>query len=139
MYLKSDPRSALSKPSDVAKALSPTGYAGAEYAKFYELAPQEEDGSGRTWYVRGQNFVIAYSETKPGARFVREAQPDEYVVLLPDAATAADISTAADARNVAGYSVAFVPPGASSLALPNGGRIIRMFTTRSADMSAKCV
>jgi len=137
MYLKSDPRSALASPS-AAKAPAPTEFAGAEYAKFYELAAQEDDGSSRTWYARGQNFIIAYSETKPGARFVREAQPDEYVVLLPDTATTADIATAVDARTVAGYSVAFVPPGESKVVLPNGGRIIRMFTTRSADISAKC-
>jgi hypothetical protein len=139
MYLTSDPRSVLAAPSPAAKAPAPTDFAGAEYAKFYELAPQEDDGNGRTWYARGQNFVIAYSETKPGARFVREAQPDEYVVLLPDAATPAHITAGSDTRTVAGYSVAFVPPGGSTVALPNGGRVIRMFTTRSADMAAKCV
>jgi hypothetical protein len=139
MYPKSDPRSMLSKPSEAAKAPAATEYAGAEYAKFYELAPQEDDGNGRTWYARGQNFVIAYSETKPGTRLVREDQPDEYVVLLPDPATTADISSGADARAVAGYSIAFVPGGESSVVLPNGGRVIRMFTTRSTDVSAKCV
>jgi hypothetical protein len=138
MYVKSDPRSALAGPLP-AKAPPPTEFAGAEYAKFYETAPQDDDGNGRTWYARGQNYVIAYSETKPGARFVRENQPDEYVVLLPDAATGAEISAGTDNQSVAGYSVAFVPPGKSTVVIPNGGRVVRMFTTRSADMSAKCV
>ena len=138
MYHKSDPRSALTNAS-TAKAPQPTEFAGAEYAKFYDTAPQEEDGNGRTWYVRGQNYVIAYSEAKPGARFEREAQPDEYVVLLPDAATAADIVSAADCHALTGYSIAFVPPGKSSVVITNGGRVIRMFTTQSADMAAKCV
>jgi hypothetical protein len=138
MYLKSDPRSALAGPS-TAKAPQPTEFAGAEYAKFYETAPQDDDANGRTWYARGQNYVIAYSETKPGARFTRESQPDEYVVLLPDAATSAEISLGADRKHVAGYSIAFVPAGGSTLVVPNGGRVIRMFTTQSADLSAKCV
>jgi len=138
MYLKSDPRSALAS-SPATKAPQPTEFAGAEYAKFYETAPQDDDDNGRTWYARGQNYVIAYSETKPGARFTREDQPDEYVVLLPDAATAAEISADANSRRVAGYSIAFVPPGESTIIIPDGGRVIRMFTTQSTDMSAKCV
>jgi hypothetical protein len=136
MYPTSDPRAALA-PAAPAKAPAPTDFAGAEYAKFYESPPQEDDANGRTWYARGQNFVIAYSEAKPGARFDRADQPDEYVVLLPDAA--AEISAGADRKTVAGYSVAFVPPGRSGVVVPNGGCIIRMFTTRSADMAAKCV
>lgn len=137
MYLKSDPRSALA--SKVAAATpQPTEFSGAEYAKFYETAPQDDDANGRTWYARGQNYIIAYSETKPGARFTRDAQPDEYVLLLPDPAVAADISADADSRHVAGYSIVFVPPGRSSVVLPEGGRVIRMFTTKSADLAAKC-
>jgi len=137
MYLKSDPRAALATAP--AKAPLPTEFVGAEYAKFYETAPQENDGNGRTWYARGQNYVIAYSETEPGARFDRDNQPDEYVVLLPDASTAARISADGDERHVDGYSIAFIPTGKSSVLLPNGGRVIRMFTTRSADLAAKCV
>ncbi len=138
MYLKSDPRSALASPQ-VAKAPQPTDFAGAEYAKFYETAPQDDDVNGRTWYARGQNYVIAYSEAAPGARFTRDDQPDEYVVLLPEAATGAEISAGTERKTLAGYSVAFVPPGNSTVVIPNGGRVIRMFTTRSEDMSAKCV
>ncbi len=137
MYLKSDPRSALASPL-ATRTPQPTEFAGAEYAKFYETAPQDDDGNGRTWYVRGQNYVIAYSETKPGARLTRDNQPDEYVVLLPDAATAAEISSGADSCSVAGYSIAFVPPGKSNVVIPDGGRVIRMFTAQSADLTAKC-
>jgi hypothetical protein len=138
MYVKSDPRSALAGPP-AAKAPQPTDFAPAEYAKFYETVPQDDDGNGRTWYARGQNYVIAYSEAKPGARFTREDQPDEYVVLLPDAATGADISAGTDSRSVEGYSIAFVPPGRSTVVVPKGGRIVRMFTTVSRDLADKCV
>ena len=137
MYDTSDPRSALNAAAKTSVKPA-TEFAAAEYAKFYETAPQETDQNGRTWYARGQNYVIAYSETKPGARFARNDQPDEYVVLLPDPAVAADILAGADKRCVEGYSIAFVPPGKSSVVIPDGGRVIRMFATRSADLAAKC-
>ena len=45
----------------------PAEFAAAEYAKFYQTKPQEDDKNGKTWYARGQNFIIAYTEAAPGA------------------------------------------------------------------------
>lgn len=137
MYDKSDPRSALAAPATAA-AKAVTECAPAEYAKFYETDPQENDQNGRTWYARGQNFVVAYSDTKPGATFSRKGQVDEYVVLLPDQKTSAEISAGAEKQTVAGYSLAFVPPGDSTVTIPSSGRIVRLFTTLSKDLAAKC-
>lgn len=133
MYNSSDPRTSLA----TAKAgPAATEFAAAEYVKFYETPPQVEDANGKTWYGRGQNFVIAYSEAKPGATFSRSGQVDEYVVLLPDAQSPATIDWQKSSEKVAGYSIAFVPPGDSTVTLPEGGRIVRMFTTRSDDLAA---
>ena len=55
--------------------------------------PQETGPNGKTWYARGQNFIIAYAEPEKGAVYAREAQPDEYVVLVPDSKTAIEITT----------------------------------------------
>jgi hypothetical protein len=137
MYDTSDPRSALNAPAK-SSAKPATEFAAAEYAKFYETAPQEDDSNGKTWYARGQNFIIAYTEAKPGATFARKGQIDEYVVLLHDAPTTAEIAAGAEKKSIGGYTVNFVPPGDSSVALPKGGRLVRMFTTRSADLAAKC-
>ena len=137
MYDKSDPRSALATPDQAGKP-AVTEFAGAEYAKFYETKPQEEDANGRTWYARGQNFIVAYTEAKSGARFVRRAQADEYVVLLPDADSSLEITASGETRTVPGYSLAFVPPGDSTLMMPDGGQLVRLFTARSTDLAAKC-
>ena len=91
MYDTTDPRSALNAPAK-SSVPPPTEYAAAEYAKFYETKPQEDDKNGKTWYARGQNFIIAYTEAAPGATFARKGQADEYVVLLHDAATTVDLS-----------------------------------------------
>src|SRR5581483_10157682 len=138
MYDSSDPRAALASATPKSAAKPVTEFAAAEYAKFYETKPQEDDANGRTWYARGQNFIIVYSEAKPGATFSRKGQVDEYVVLLHDAATTADITAGAEKKSIGGYSLTFVPPGDSSVTLPKGGRLVRMFTTHSSDLAAKC-
>ncbi len=137
MYDATDPRSSL---TSTAKSASPvaTVFAGADYAKFYETTPQESGPQGRTWYARGQNFIVAYSEAEPGATLERQNQPDEYVVLFPDAATSATIRAGQPGENVPGESLAIVPPGRSTVTLPNGGRVVRFFTARSGDLAAKC-
>jgi hypothetical protein len=135
MYNATDPRASLAsaKPGPTASA-----FAGAEYAKFYNTPAREDDGNGKSWYARGQNFIIAHTEAKPGASFARNGQVDEYVVLLPNPDNSAVITWKGESHTVPGYSVAFVPPGDSTVVLPKGGRMVRMFTTRSADLAAKC-
>jgi hypothetical protein len=136
MYDTTDPRAALAKQKSAVPP--PTQFAAAEYAKFYEQKPQEDDASGKTWYARGQNFIIAYTEAEPGATFSRKGQIDEYVVLLHDASTTAEVAAGSEKKSIGGYTVTFVPPGDSSVTLAKGGRLVRMFTTRSADIAAKC-
>ncbi|MBV9133343.1 MAG: hypothetical protein JO318_11625, partial [Chloroflexi bacterium] len=71
-----------------------SAYAPCEYARFYGTEPQESSPTARTWYARGQNFVIVYSEVQPGAEFSRAQQPDEYVILLPERdGAAAEVTT----------------------------------------------
>ncbi|MGG5822110.1 hypothetical protein [Falsiroseomonas sp. HW251] len=111
---------------------------GAHYAKFYEQPPQEEANGLRSWFARGRNFIIAYSEVPAGAVLERRGQVDEYVLLQPDAGTAAEVSAGAETKQVPGYTVTFVPPGDSRITIKAAGRIVRLFTPRSEDLAAKC-
>ncbi|WP_417742301.1 hypothetical protein [Salipiger sp.] len=137
MYDKSDPRAQLAPaPKGAAKAALTGLVAEEQLATFYDTAPQIDDAAGKTWFLRGHNFVLAYSELNPGGCLTREGQVDEYVALMPDAPS---VLTAGDDRQeLAGGHIAFVPPGESSVTLPEGGVLIRLFTIRSPDMVEAC-
>src|SRR5205814_8891843 len=113
MYHSTDPRAALAAAPVGAKPAA-THFAGAEYAKFYETPPAENQNGARTWYARGQNFIVAYSDADMGAVLSRANQPDEYVVLLPDPGAAAEIVWENERMVGSGHSIRCVPDGASS-------------------------
>lgn len=135
MYKDKDPRAELFA---AASAPARTGLIAEEQlALFYDSAPQDQGAGWRSWYQRGANFVLAYSEAEPGAVFARDDQPDEYVVLLPVDGAGAVIETTDEQVAVAANSITFVPPGASRVTLPDGGVLVRLFTSRSADLAAQ--
>jgi hypothetical protein len=137
MYDAKDPRASLAAaPASVVKAA--TEFAGVEYARFHDMVPQESTAGVRTWYARGQNFVLAYTEAETDCCFTREMQTDEFAVLSPDAAGRMEISFDGKVTAVPGGSLVFVPPGRSEVRLPAGGRLIRLFTLHATDLVARC-
>ncbi|MCL6705810.1 hypothetical protein M8R20_02245 [Pseudomonas sp. R2.Fl] len=132
MYDKSDPRSMLAPKG------APGGYrtgliAEPQEAYFYRDAPQVHDAAGKTWLLRANNFVLAWSDATAGASFSRVGQSDEYAVLLPE--TGAVIEWNDQITEVPGWSLAFVPAGDSIVTLPDGGPMARLFTTRAVDLA----
>ena len=113
MYHSTDPRAALAA-TPVGTKPAATHFAGAEYAKFYETPPTENQNGARTWYARGQNFIVAYSEVQPGATFERQNQPDEYVVLVPSAGTSVDIRAEQSVESVIEQSEQILRLGGSA-------------------------
>lgn len=138
MYDNTDLRSALA-PAAAAPA-NPVGAQlyDAEYGLFYKDEPADDDANGRTWYARGQNFIVAYTEAAPGAVFERVGQADEFMLLLPYPDTPATLFAGGQHETTEGYALAILPPGDSRIELPKGGIIVRLFTTRSVDLVARC-
>jgi hypothetical protein len=136
-YDPKDPRSSLASDA-AAKSKMPTEFAGVEYVKFYEIEPDETSPGVRTWYARGQNMIIAYTEASADTIFPRKGQPDQYVLLLPYRTVSVDITTGDGVKRVDGYTISFLPPGDSSVRVVAGGRFFRLFTIRSEDLAKKC-
>lgn len=136
MYVQSDPRSSLAQDKKPAGARVHDSFFGSQLALFHETEPQVKDANGDTWIGRGQNFVVAYSSGRQGGIFSRAGQPDEYAVIIPDSETQIEITTAEGSTIVPGYSVAFVPPGESTIRMLTPGTVVRLFTPKSADMAS---
>jgi hypothetical protein len=126
---KGDLRSTL--PSSAATAPVPERFSGAEHVQFGDLAPVEKGDGVSTWYARGQNFVVGYSELDGTASFSRTGQPDEYVVLLADDT----LSAAVGDVTASGKTMIVVPPGDSTVTVTGQGRVLRLLTTRSSDIA----
>lgn len=136
-YAASDPRSKLASAAP-AKAPPASDFGGIGEGRFYAMAPAEQDALAKTWYARGQNFLAAYSEVKTGAKFERKGQPDEYMLILPDANSAVRVTAGGEASEIKGRHVVFMPPGDSTVEALADGTLTRFFTSRSADLIAKC-
>jgi len=138
MYESDDPRSAMSgKTGRAAAAQASAAFGQSTYARFYDEAPQERGEQAKTWYARGQNFVVVYSEAEAGAVFEREGQVDEYVLLLHDPASGALVEAGDESVEVPGYSITMIPPGDSRITLRGSGTVVRLFSSRNGDILAK--
>lgn len=139
MYEADDPRSKMNIPA--APAPKPpdgsVGFAAAEYVRFGELPPADSGAHHQTWYARGQNFVVAYSRARSGAVFERALQPDEYMLLLPARGAGARVVAGGETVDVPGYSLVVVPPGASRIELRQDTELLRVFSSRNADVAAR--
>jgi hypothetical protein len=141
-YSSSDPRSQLASAAPAAAALpyAPkaelTEFAAAEYVKFHDIPPGELLPGARTWYSRGQNFIVAYSEVTSKTTFARE-NVDESFVILPEKDTRARLAAADERKDVGGYTLSIMPPGRSSVEVSRGV-LVRVISTRNADLAAKC-
>lgn len=115
--------------------MSTNGARPATCLKAYAVAPQLSGTGSRTWITRGANFVVAISEVAPGALLLRADNPDEYMVLL--AGTGAIINAPGEQIEAAPETLTIVPPGASAVTAAGQGRVVRVFSSRCADLAAK--
>ncbi|MDB5511819.1 MAG: hypothetical protein JWR08_1302 [Enterovirga sp.] len=138
MYTANDPRASLAPAAAAAVVPLPPTFSGAEIGLFYQEPPQESGPEGKTWLIRGQNFIIAHSELNPGGSVSRAGQVDEYVVLVQRRDTPVTVEAGGDSKSVDGFSLIIVPPGDSTVTLPKGGTITRIFSAQSADLAGQC-
>jgi hypothetical protein len=135
---RTDVRSTLASYGATTRPMA-TDFVPCEYARFYDTEPREATAGTRTWYVRGQNFVLAYAQVESSAEFARTNQRDEYVVFVPDRDGPSLVITAGgETVNVAPYSIAFIPPGDSRINVTGTGQVVRLFSVLAEDLVASC-
>jgi hypothetical protein len=131
-FVATDPRTKLAGD---APAVTDGEFGSADYVKFYETLPQISTELESTWLVRGQNFVIAYSEVATGAELRRSDQSQEYMVLLADSDGLVDVLTSTEKATAAGRRIVIVPPGPSNITVAKSGRVVRIFGDASTDLA----
>ncbi|MDG2111741.1 MAG: hypothetical protein P8N02_03895, partial [Actinomycetota bacterium] len=97
-----------------------------------------DSGAPRTRWMRSQTCIVAYSTASAAQAFERDAQPDEYMVLVPDPGQPAVLEAGDDQVTVTGPALAIMPPGSSSVTMPDGGTVVRLFTTVADDLVTSC-
>lgn len=108
----------------------------ASWTRPYAEAPLTDiDPGAKTWIARGANFVIVVSEAEAGAVLARADNPDEYMVLTTGPAVR--IEAGGETVEAARETLTIVPPGASSVTAPEAGQVVRIFTSRAADLAAR--
>jgi hypothetical protein len=127
-YGPKDPRSQLA----TAPARPAAPNAPAQYLDLTDLEPDEiSDHGSRTWWVRGQNFALAYTVAQPGETLERADQPDEYVVLFPQETAAAKVIAGSDESAVPGAAMVVVPAGGSRVEITAETHVARLFSAAS--------
>lgn len=140
-YHASDARAALARQATPrppsSRPTAPAGQAApADHLLFHELPPHAVHERGRTWYARGQNLVVGYTEVAGEAHLELPAGPDEHGLLLPDPRVSAVVHTGGGTAEVDGYSLTFLPPGAAGITLRGEGTAVTLTTTRCAESAA---
>jgi hypothetical protein len=133
-YDKTDLRSRLTAaPTRETEPCSPPAY-----FDFTLLEPEVTSQGSRTWWVRGQNFALAYTIAQHGEVLTRCEQPDEYIALFATDPVAASVRAGAEEVEVDSASLVVIPPGDSEIAFRRETHVVRLFSAASTDLLAKC-
>lgn len=133
-YGKNDLRSRLAAAGP--KAAEPC--AAPQYFDFTKLEPEVDARGSRTWWVRGQNFALAYTVAQPGDVLTRDAQPDEYVTLFPTDQVGARVVAGDETVKIEQATLVVVPPGNSRVEVLRETHLVRLFSAASPELLAKC-
>ena len=130
--------------SDLRGRLAPAVGGGAgpcadpQYIDFTGVEPEIDEHGSRTWWVRGQNFALAYTIARRGSVLTRDDQPDEYVILFPTDVCAAAVSADGQRIEVDAATLLVVPPGSSTVDVLGTTHLVRLFSARSPELLERC-
>lgn len=138
MYSSNDPRAGLATSTAVR---SDDPIAALATFELLTLPPAEVSERGsRTWFVRGQNFVLAFTRAVAGDPLSRAggAQEHEYVLVAPRDGQTVAIEHATGAGSLRDRGVAIIPGGDSTVTLDTDADVVRLFDVRTTDLLPLC-
>jgi hypothetical protein len=106
-----------------------------ETIRFSDHQPVMENGAS-TWYMRAQNFVVAYSKLPAGAGLYVAASAGECMAVLVEGTIA--IQSEFGTGVATGDAVIIVPPGASDINAQTEAVVYRVFAPPTAGLIARC-
>jgi len=125
-YTTDDLRSTLT----TAKAPAPAaagGVAAPEYFDFSLLAPDvATPGGSEQWVVRGQNFVLAYTQPRAGDTVWEGSTLFEQVLVLVRPDSAVRVVAGGEERMVEGEAVVIMPPGEGHVVAEGSGAVVQL-------------
>jgi hypothetical protein len=136
-YTKDDPRSTLATaPSgDAPDANSITA---PQFLDFSVLPPDSVTGAGSSqWIIRGQNFVMIYTEPAANDVIWDATLGSEMVLIVVDENSAISGTAAGETHEVTGPALVVVPPGASTITSTGTGPIAALVQTDEQEWAAK--
>jgi hypothetical protein len=138
-YTKDDPRSALAAPSRASAPAAGDGIAAPQFLDFSVLPPDVVSAAGSNqWIVRGQNFVLIYTEPADGDLIWKSALQSEQVLLLIDEKSAVSGTTGTgETHEVTGPALVVVPPGESAITSTGTGPIVALLQSDESEWAAK--
>jgi len=88
---------------------------------------------GASWYVRGQNFCVAYSRLRAEESLVESEIPDEYMVVLPQRGRRIHVRTEdGPVDSIVGPALLIVPAGRSVITVEQDCTLLRVFSNRAS-------
>lgn len=132
-YDKSDPRRQLGGPVNPGANLAP------QYFEFAKRDPSEQTVAGsKLWWARSQAIVSNYIEAAADDVLSLADQRDEYVILLPSPDTRALLQAGSETVEVVGRTLVIMPPGPSSITVATDIALLRLFSSESPELCARC-
>lgn len=135
----SDPRSSLITAGAVTAPPLGSTFAPPQLIPFSDANAARSALGTRTWWVRIQHAVVAYSEAVAGDCWEQPGSGGETVVVLPNADCMLEIDHEGQVEVVRGASVSVIPPGKSVIRVLRHGVVVRVIPSSVGDRFSRCL
>ena len=106
--------------------------------RFADHGPKHSSRGTDSWVVRGQDFVVVYSDAGRADTLVHTSGY-EYLLAVPDSWTRIELSTDHENIQLHGPATVVIPPGNSVIRILNPGVVIRIFTSAADQLMDRSI